>query len=139
RYASARELAEELERFVEDKPILARPSNRIEKSWRWCRRNPVIAMLAGATSVLLLTLAIGSPIAAFRINREKEQATEKLWESYLAQARANRFSGRAGRRFDSLDVLKKAAAIRPSPALRDEAIACMALVDIRVARQWEVK
>jgi serine/threonine protein kinase/WD40 repeat protein len=137
RYASAKELADELERFNEDKPILARPSNRIEKGWRWCWRNPVISILAGATCVLLLALAIGSPIAAFRIAQGKKQATEKLWEAYLAQAHANRLSGRAGRRFNSLDVLTKAAAIRPSPELRDEAIASMALVDIRIARQWE--
>jgi serine/threonine protein kinase/WD40 repeat protein len=136
RYASARELANELERFIEDKPILARASNRFEKGWRWCRRNPVISMLAGATSVLLLALAIGSPIAAFRINQQKKEATEKLWESYLAQARANRFSGRAGRRFDSLDVLTKAAAIRPSLELRNEAVACMALNDLRLSNDW---
>ncbi|HEX8203467.1 MAG TPA: hypothetical protein VF590_23525, partial [Isosphaeraceae bacterium] len=39
---------------------------------------------------------------------------------------------------DGLDVLARAAAIRPSPELRDEAIACLALVDVRVARRWKV-
>jgi len=46
--------------------------------------------------------------------KSQKDAVEKLWGSYLAQARANRWSGRPGRRFDSLDVLSKAAAIRPS-------------------------
>jgi WD40 repeat protein len=139
RYGAALELAEELGRFIEQRPILARPTGRLEKGWRWCRRNPLVASFAAATVVLLLALAIGSPIAAFRINQEKKQATEKLWESYLAQARANRWSGRAGRRFDSLEVLRKAAEIRPSPELRNEAIACMALTDIHVSTNWGVE
>jgi WD40 repeat protein len=71
--------------------------------------------------------------AGQRARRAEQKATEKLWQSYLAQARALRFSGRAGRRFEALAVLEKAAAIRPSLALRNEAIACMALADIRVA------
>jgi len=139
RYGTAKDLVDELGRFLEGKPILARAAGRAEKGWRWCQRNPLVAGFATATLVLLLALAIGSPIAAFRINREKKQATEKLRESYLNEARANRFSGRMGQRFGSLDVLRKAAAIRPSPELRDEAIACMALVDIRIARQWDCK
>ena len=56
-----------------------------------------------------------------------------------AQARAGRFSRRVGQRFDSLDALAKAASIgrrlgytaeRLSP-LRDEAIACMAIPDMK--------
>src|SRR5262249_51157306 len=43
RYASAAALAEDLIRFVEDKPIRARPVGRLERSWRWCRRNPAVA------------------------------------------------------------------------------------------------
>src|SRR4029077_15271736 len=61
----------------------------------------------------------------------EQQATQRLWESYLAQARALRWSGHAGRPLDAPAVLAKAAAIHPSLALRNEAIACMALADIR--------
>jgi WD40 repeat protein len=67
-----------------------------------------------------------------RERRARRDATEKLWLSYLAEARARRFSGRTGRRFRALEVLAKAAAIRPSLALRNEAIASMALADIRL-------
>src|SRR5262249_17081989 len=48
-----------------------------------------------------------------------------------------RWSGRAGRRFAGLDAVAKAVAIRPGPDLRDEAIACMALTDLRILPGWE--
>ena len=57
RYASAGELAEELQRHLDGKPILARPVSRAERAWRWCRRNPVIASLS-TTAVLLLALSV---------------------------------------------------------------------------------
>src|SRR5207237_446188 len=74
RYGSAGELAEELERFLKDEPIVARPVARLEKGWRWCRRNPVVAGLSGATLLLLLTVAIGAPIAALQIAQRRSEA-----------------------------------------------------------------
>src|SRR5262245_18777604 len=59
RYASAAALADDLERYLGDLPILARPSGTVEKCWRWCRRNPVVAALAVSVAALLLVLAIG--------------------------------------------------------------------------------
>src|SRR5262249_51380144 len=43
RYASARELAEDLRRFLQDRPILSRRSGQFERGWRWCRRNTGLA------------------------------------------------------------------------------------------------
>ncbi len=56
RYATAQMLAEELGRFLEGKPVLARPVSRVAKAGRWCRRNP---RLASAMGVALLSLLIG--------------------------------------------------------------------------------
>lgn len=53
RYATAGELAEELDRFLKDEPIHARPISRPEKAWRWCRRNPLAASFAGTVCVAL--------------------------------------------------------------------------------------
>ncbi|MDA1017405.1 MAG: protein kinase [Planctomycetota bacterium] len=54
RFASAAELADELRRFLEHRPILARPVGRVQKTIRWCRRNPLAAMLSAACVLVLL-------------------------------------------------------------------------------------
>jgi eukaryotic-like serine/threonine-protein kinase len=59
--------------------------------------------------------------------------TEQLWRSLIERARAGRTSGRMGQRFDGLTALKQAAGIRPTLEIRNEAIACLALVDLRLA------
>jgi WD40 repeat protein/serine/threonine protein kinase/tetratricopeptide (TPR) repeat protein len=53
RYATAVALAEDLRRYVEDRPIRARRISPMERAWRWCRRNKV---LAGSISLAALTL-----------------------------------------------------------------------------------
>jgi tetratricopeptide (TPR) repeat protein/tRNA A-37 threonylcarbamoyl transferase component Bud32 len=74
RFATAQELAEDLGRFLRDEPIRARPAGTAEKLWRWCRRNRALAASAAIVAVLLLTVAIGSPIAVIRIHRERNTA-----------------------------------------------------------------
>jgi serine/threonine protein kinase len=61
RYASCQELAADLTRFLEGRPILARPVSTQERLVRWCRRNPVIAATSGtALAAVLTALAVVS-------------------------------------------------------------------------------
>ncbi len=75
RYASARALADDLHRYLERKPILARPSTRREALGRWARRNPTVAALSAVLSILLTLSAVGASLAAWRLadvaNRER--------------------------------------------------------------------
>ncbi len=57
RYATAGELAEDLQLFLSDRPVRARRSGPLERLWRWCRRNPSTAILIG---VFVLLLVFGS-------------------------------------------------------------------------------
>ncbi len=79
RFASAQDLAGDLARFLNGEPIHARPVTHAERAWRWCRRKPALAGFVAATSMLLLAILIGSPIALFRINRERWRAEESLY------------------------------------------------------------
>jgi eukaryotic-like serine/threonine-protein kinase len=84
RYDSANEVAEELGRFLQGESIYARPVRAPEKVWRWCKRKPLVATFALSTILLLLAVAIGSPVAIYRIERARQQAETN---AQLAQAR----------------------------------------------------
>jgi hypothetical protein len=55
RYANAEALVDDLGQFLDDKPIQARRAGRLERSWRWCRRNPA---LTGALAAVLLAAVV---------------------------------------------------------------------------------
>jgi serine/threonine protein kinase len=57
RYGNARELGEELDRFLNDEPIHARPLSPTEKFARLCRRHPTITALSALVALLLIALA----------------------------------------------------------------------------------
>jgi tetratricopeptide (TPR) repeat protein/tRNA A-37 threonylcarbamoyl transferase component Bud32 len=62
RYGSAQDLANELKRFLKGEPIRARPAGPAERLWRWCRRNPVLAILIAA---VVLSLLAGTAISLY--------------------------------------------------------------------------
>jgi serine/threonine protein kinase len=74
RYATARELAEDLRRFLHGEPIQARPVGRVERLWRWCQRNPREASLISAVAILLIIVAAGATWFAFREYKSREVA-----------------------------------------------------------------
>ena len=132
RYKGADEMARELGRFVEGRPILSRRASLYERVWRWSRRNRATAALILVAASLTSILAIGSTTAAWKFReqrnavRDEEEKTRanlsralraerdqkaELGRSFLIQARAVRDSGRPGRRADALETLEKAAQI----------------------------
>jgi tetratricopeptide (TPR) repeat protein len=58
RYPAADALAEDLRRFLVDRPIRARRAGVVERAWRWCRRNQAVAVLLAASLVLAAGLAV---------------------------------------------------------------------------------
>jgi eukaryotic-like serine/threonine-protein kinase len=89
RYPTAQALAEELGRFLRDEPIRARPLGRLSKARRWCRRKPVLASLGATAVALFLVIAVGSPLALYRINQQKLAAIEQTRRAELTAYAAN--------------------------------------------------
>jgi WD40 repeat protein len=73
RYSSAEAVAEDLERWLRGEAIAARAASRVEKAWRWCRRNRAAVALVGITSLLCVAIA-----AELAIHRRASLVTERL-------------------------------------------------------------
>ncbi len=76
RYQTALELCNELERFLEKRPIEARPLSVIEKAIRWAIRRPLQAALVG----LLAFLGIAGPTVAVVLERQRSRQAELVIE-----------------------------------------------------------
>ena len=77
RYASCQALADDLHRFLRGEPIQARPVSRLERTVRWCRRQPALASAIAAAAALLMGAAtLGGYHLAFR--SEASEKTKRL-------------------------------------------------------------
>jgi tRNA A-37 threonylcarbamoyl transferase component Bud32 len=64
RYSTAGELAADLRRWLDGRPVLARPTGRLEKAWRWGKRNRAVSALLAAVILVLAAGATTSTIFA---------------------------------------------------------------------------
>ncbi len=158
RFSNADEMATELGRFVEGRPIRSRRVSVPERLWRWSRRNPAVAMLGLLAAALTTVLAIGSTAAAWKFREQRDQVLEQrdalqkeqrntqseLARSLLQQVRAERYSRQPGPRKQRLERLAEAAQLaragmaRPNllTGLRGEAIATLGDGDVRPSKTW---
>jgi tetratricopeptide (TPR) repeat protein len=112
RYADAAALADDLRRFLEGRPIAARPVGPIGRFWRWRRRNPALATTAAA---LLLTFTIGSPVLLalwLRARSDRALAEASRARALAERDRAEKSRDRAVRAVDSLLRIDSEALMR---------------------------
>ncbi|MGA2750284.1 MAG: serine/threonine-protein kinase [Verrucomicrobiota bacterium] len=94
RYATAQKLAEDLGRFLENKPILARPVPLPERAWLWCRRRPLLAALS-AGWVAAVTLGVAGIAWQWRraeLHAQGELRQRLMAEEDAAQTRLNLYA-----------------------------------------------
>jgi hypothetical protein len=161
-----------VQRYLNDEPVQACPPSAGYRLRKFFRRykGPVLA----ASLVVLAVLAglIGTTLGLIRATyaeadareeagqkevalkdkeaalaaaqKSKRDADLELLESHITQARASRASRRAGQRFESLEVLKRATDLARSldlppekfHQLRNSVIASLALPDLHLAGPW---
>jgi serine/threonine protein kinase/WD40 repeat protein len=161
RYGTAAELADDLDRFLSDRPVRARRTSVVERGWRWCRRNPAVALLFTSVAVLLVAVAAVSSISSIRLSAQlqrtqqaedaqrtaKQTAQHRLWDAYLAEISAQTAGRHLGRRFAALETSERASAlldqIGRTPEreleLRSATIAALALPDLRLLRRIDAR
>jgi serine/threonine protein kinase/WD40 repeat protein len=138
RYATARDLADDLRRFLDDRPVLARRPTLRQKALRWLRRNRSLAVSLGvACSLLFGGLIVGIcayAIAQADLARQSEQARQKtqesLYRALLGRASALRLAREPGYRRHVWADLSEATALdikdKDSAEIRALALACLA-------------
>jgi serine/threonine protein kinase len=134
RYASAQELAEDLDRYHEGRPILARPSGPVERAWRWARRNPVVAALSSLVLLLALGGVAGLAVSNAMISRRNavveqerdkakqaqaatEKERDKAKQSQIATEKALRESEESRQQAEAVSNFLVNAFRRPDPSL----------------------
>jgi WD40 repeat protein/serine/threonine protein kinase/tetratricopeptide (TPR) repeat protein len=88
RYQTPAEMADDLKRVIEDRPVQARRISDTERLWRWCRRNPVVTGLAAA---VVLALAAGTTVSYLKYldaEQQKEIAERQKGIAQMLQLRA---------------------------------------------------
>ena len=129
RYLSAHEMAEDLRLWLAGRPIRARPASRMERVWRWSRRNPLPASLA---ALLATALTVGGTV----LWKSLQTSRHNLQSSLVAQASALREIGRLGNRTQAINALEHAIRLRPSGDARVELISALAMTDLRESQRF---
>ncbi len=96
RYPSADALAEDLERYLEDEPILARRPGLVERARKWRRRNRrLLRAVTGVATLSGLVLVASGGLFARQLVSERDRANEERARADEARARADRSAAEA--------------------------------------------
>jgi tetratricopeptide (TPR) repeat protein len=91
RYASAADLAADLRRFLDNRPIRPRRVSTVERLWRWSRRNPSLASMAAAILLLvaIFVLVVVAKNAQLSAALAESETKSRESQRQRSQAQAN--------------------------------------------------
>ncbi len=96
RYAAAADLADDLRRFLADRPIRARALNVWQRTWKAARRRPALAALLAVSAASLLTLLLGAVWYNARLQTANADLREALGHADRSAREARLQGERAG-------------------------------------------
>ncbi|MFN9850631.1 MAG: protein kinase domain-containing protein [Planctomycetota bacterium] len=110
RFSSAKELADDLNRFLTKQPIHSRPVGRFEKLRLACMRNPGISALAASALLVLVAgavissfFAVQSSISEARAQRQSHLLQRTLYNNHVALVQHALGSGQSARAIGLLE------------------------------------
>ncbi len=112
RYQTAGALAGDLRAFLADQPIRARPLTRAQRTWRWCRRNPGLALTSVFAAVAVVVGAVvawSARVAMQQRDVARMAAVRADVATEQARARAALRSGTIGQRTAAIAHVEVAA------------------------------
>jgi tetratricopeptide (TPR) repeat protein len=112
-------MAEDLRRFLSDRPVKARRSSQAEQFLRWCRRNPTVASLAAALLIMLACGVVVLSVSNVRIRRES--AAKELARRDADEARRNERSARQDAEAHAEEIRQGHERLKAAIALVDQA------------------
>jgi serine/threonine protein kinase len=94
RYATARELADDLHRFLRDEPIRARRATPVQRARKWLRRHPSVPAAAAVLLFLLTAASVGSALLV----RAEQKKTRDAYDAIRGEQEKTRNAYDAERR-----------------------------------------
>jgi serine/threonine protein kinase/Tfp pilus assembly protein PilF len=85
RYGTAQELADDLRRFLEDRPVRARRPTLVQRATKWSRRHRTVV---GAAALILLLAMVGLVVSNVLILREQTRAEAQRQRAEAQRQRA---------------------------------------------------
>ncbi len=104
RYSSAREMARDLQAFLDNRPIKARRQSWLGRGWRWCRRNPTVAILTANMVAALVLAGIVGWVGYARTMRALKAEEAQLAEAKQARADAEKAKAEVVQASDKLEA-----------------------------------